>query len=363
MAIDGMKVIDLDSHLVGDLESWGQTVEAKYKEFLPRKLPTRDNERRKTLVGNQIMVGSELGRQKAEKKEWVTEADLTPQGRVRNMDLDGIDVAVLSPNSPALDILWFVDDPELAAAYARAQNNYMNWYASQQQGRLMWAGVIPLQDTKEAIKELHRSRELGSKALNVKATPIPGKEWWDPHFDPIFDELEKTKTPIIFHDTKTGSMGHERFADNFFFSHMVGRTIESMVCLMVYLCGGVMEKHPDLKIICLETGASQMPWWLSRMDEHWEKLPHLVPWQKRKPSDIFNESVYVGCEPFEDGLFEWAVEYLGGERLVLATDSPHWDSSQPGQVTGPVAKSTKISQENKRKVLGENAINLLGLGL
>jgi hypothetical protein len=30
------------------------------------------------------------------------------------MDLDGIDVAVLSPNSPALDILWFVDDPELA---------------------------------------------------------------------------------------------------------------------------------------------------------------------------------------------------------------------------------------------------------
>jgi uncharacterized protein len=239
----------------------------------------------------------------------------------------------------------------------------MNWYASQQPGRLMWAGVIPLQDPQEAITELHRSRELGSKALNVKATPIPGKEWWDPHFDPIFDELEKTNTPIIFHDTKTGSMGHERFADNFFFSHMVGRTIETMVCLMVYLCGGVLEKHPNLKIICLETGASQMPWWLSRMDEHWQKLPHLVPWQKRKPTDVFNQSVWVGCEPFEDGLFEWAVEYLGGDRLVLATDSPHWDSSQPGQVTGPVARSTQISQENKKKVLGENAINLLGLGL
>ena len=56
MAIDGMKVIDLDSHLVGDLESWEQTIEAQYKEFLPRKLPTKDNERRKTLVGNQIMA-------------------------------------------------------------------------------------------------------------------------------------------------------------------------------------------------------------------------------------------------------------------------------------------------------------------
>ena len=50
MAIDGMKVIDLDSHLVGDLESWGQTIEEKYREFLPRRLPTRDNERRKTLL-------------------------------------------------------------------------------------------------------------------------------------------------------------------------------------------------------------------------------------------------------------------------------------------------------------------------
>ena len=199
-----------------------------------------------------------------------------------------------------------------------------------------------------------RSHAAGTRA---------GKEWWDPYFDPIFKELQDLKMPIIFHDTKTGSMGHDRFAENFFFSHMVGRTIETMVCLMVYICGGVLEKFPDLKIICLETGASQMPWWISRMDEHWQKLPHLVPWLKRRPTDIFNQSVYVGCEPFEDGLFEWAVEYLGGDRLVLATDSPHWDSSQPRRVTGPISTSTKISQENKRKVLGENAIELLGLGL
>jgi predicted TIM-barrel fold metal-dependent hydrolase len=363
MAIDGMKVIDLDSHLVGDLENWGTTIEKKYMPYLPMKLPTKENERRKTLIGNRIMIGSELGRHKSEKQEWVKPPDLTPEGRVRNMDLDGIDVAVLSPNSPALDVLWFVDDPELAAAYARAQNNYMKYYASQQPGRLMWAGVIPLQDSKEAIKELHRAKELGSKALNVKATPIPGKEWWDPYFDPIFRELEQLKMPIIFHDTKTGSMGQERFADNFFFSHMVGRTIETMICLMVYICGGILEKFPELKIICLETGASQMPWWLSRMDEHYEKLPHLVPWLKKKPTEYFNRSVYVGCEPFEDSLFEWAVEYLGGDRLVLATDSPHWDSAQPGQVTGPISKSTRISTENKRKVLGENAIKLLELGL
>jgi hypothetical protein len=68
MAIDGMKVIDLDSHLVGDLESWGTTIEEKYRSYLPMRLPTKENERRKTLVGNRIMVGSELGRHKADKQ-------------------------------------------------------------------------------------------------------------------------------------------------------------------------------------------------------------------------------------------------------------------------------------------------------
>ena len=39
MAIDGMKVIDLDSHLVGDLESWEQTIEDHWRPYLPEKLP------------------------------------------------------------------------------------------------------------------------------------------------------------------------------------------------------------------------------------------------------------------------------------------------------------------------------------
>ena len=93
MAIDGMKVVDLDSHLVGDLESWEQTIEDKWKPFLPRKLPTKDDERKKTLIGNRIMVGSELGRHKAEKNEWFKPEDLTPQGRVRNTAIPGSSAA------------------------------------------------------------------------------------------------------------------------------------------------------------------------------------------------------------------------------------------------------------------------------
>ncbi|MDE0213703.1 MAG: hypothetical protein OXN22_06430, partial [Deltaproteobacteria bacterium] len=154
MAINGTKVIDLDSHLVGDVANWKHCIEDAWKEYLPRPLPTAPDERRKTLVGTRIMVGSEVTRQSGEKPVWHKAEDLAAGGRVRNLDKDGIDVAVLSPNSPALDLVWFPDDPELAAAYCRAENDYMRQYAGEFPERLQWAGVIPWQDVDLAVKEL-----------------------------------------------------------------------------------------------------------------------------------------------------------------------------------------------------------------
>jgi uncharacterized protein len=360
MPIDGVKVIDLDSHLVGDVPSWERFIDEEWKGWLPRPLPVRPDERVRTLVGNRVMIGSELGRHRAEKPEWVTPADLSPEGRVRMQDRAGIDVAVLSPNSPALDLVWFPDDPLLAAAYCRAQNDYMAWFAAQQPDRLKWAGVIPLQDPDEAVAELQRAARLGMVGLNVKAVPVNGREWSDPYYDPIYRDLERMRLPIIIHDTKLASLGQERFAENFFFSHMVGRVLEAMVCAMVFICGGVLERFPELKVIVLECGASQMPWWLSRMDEHYEKLPYLVPWLKMKPSEYFRRQVYVGCEPFEDPLFDWAVDMLGDDNLVLATDTPHWDSAVPEESIAPVLESTRLSDATKRKVLSTNAAQLLG---
>ena len=79
MAINGTKVIDLDSHLVGDVGNWKHCIEEAWRDRLPRPLPTKPDERRKTLVGSRIMVGSEVTRQTGEKPEWHKAED--PGGR------------------------------------------------------------------------------------------------------------------------------------------------------------------------------------------------------------------------------------------------------------------------------------------
>jgi uncharacterized protein len=360
MPIDEVKIIDLDAHLVGDVPNWESCIDEDWRPYLPRELPARPHERGRTLIGNRILVGDPR-RFDNDRPNWMTPEDLTPQGRVRNLDKDGIDIAVLSPDSPALSNIWFAEDPQLAAAYCRAQNNYMKSYANEIPDRLQWAGVIPFHDRDEALKELHRAYDMGTKAINTKAVPVLGREWWDSYYDPIYQELAQLGLPIIFHDTRTGSIGHDWFSDNFFFSHMVGRVLESMVAVMAFVCGGILERHPGLRVVVLESGASHMPWWLGRMDEHYEHLGNLVPWLTMKPSDYFRRQVFVGCEPFEDPLFEWAVETLGDENLVLATDQPHWDSSKPGMAIRPLLESSRLPSESVRKVLGGNAAALLKL--
>lgn len=360
MPIGGTRVIDMDSHLVGDVAGWPDFIEDEWRSYLPQRLPVKKGERMRTLVGNNIMWGAGVQGQEG-RTEWAGPQDYTAEGRVSNLDKDGIDIAVLSPNSPALDMVWFPDEPKLAAAYCRTENSFMQHYASQYPDRLKWAGVIPFQDRDLAINELHRMKGMGSVGVNMKAVPVMGREWSDTYYDPLWAEVERLKLPLIFHDTRPGSLGIERFYENFFFAHMVGRVLETMVCMMVFICGGPLERHPDLKVIALETGASQMPWWVGRMDEHYEKLGAMVPWLNTPPTEIFKRQVYVGCEPFEDPLFEWAVETLGDDRMVLATDQPHWDSLPPGGAVAPIAQSTKFSESTKKKVLGGNAAELLGL--
>ena len=92
MSVNGMTIIDLDSHLVGDLQNWDRHIEEKWKPFLPKSLPTQPDERRRTLIGNRINDWLELTRQNSEKPKWCRPEDLTPQGRVRNLDKDGIDI-------------------------------------------------------------------------------------------------------------------------------------------------------------------------------------------------------------------------------------------------------------------------------
>jgi len=180
---------------------------------------------------------------------------------------------------------------------------------------------------------------------------------------PLFDEAFEVfwRRPAVGYSTRDlRSMGVERFADNFFYSHMVGRVIEGMVMLMAIVCGGVLERYPGLKVVLLEGGASHMPWWVSRMDEHYEWRYPLGDMQhlKLKPSEYFNRQGYVAVE-VDEKFVSHVVEAVGDDRIVTTSDYPHGDAKFPNAMD--TFMDLPLSDSSKNKILWENPKRLYGI--
>ena len=99
---------------------------------------------------------------------------------------------------------------------------------------------------------------------------------------------------------------------------------------------GIPERFPKLKIVFIEGGFGWIPSATWRMDQHFEKFRDEVPHLKRRPSEYIRDHVWWTTQPMEDPerrdhLFE-LIEWIGWDKLLFATDYPHWDYDDPSRV-------------------------------
>jgi uncharacterized protein len=117
---------------------------------------------------------------------------------------------------------------------------------------------------------------------------------------------------------------------NMFFTHMVCHPFEQMAAMMDTICGGVLDRYPRVRVGFFEAGLGWLPYWLQRMDEHFDEMRHLVPWLERRPSDAFREQCFVTWEPEEvDQLHQLSEMGLAG-CVLWGSDYPHFDCTYPG---------------------------------
>src|SRR5262249_32296146 len=128
------------------------------------------------------------------------------------------------------------------------------------------------------------------------------------------------------------------------------------------ICQGVPVRFPKLRLAFLEIGATWLPYYLDRLDEHWEKrAQYEMPLLKGKPSELVKKSeVYFSIESGESQLAH-TIEYVGAEHFVYASDIPHWDCEFPENLE-QLRNHRALSPEVKKKILSENAKQLFKLG-
>ena len=123
---------------------------------------------------------------------------------------------------------------------------------------------------------------------------------------------------------------------------------------------GIFERFPALRVIMIECGFAWMPSLAWRLDATWKRLKDEVPHLKRSPSEVMREHVFVSTQPIEEPerpehLLD-TMEWIGWDRILFASDYPHWDFDDPRY-----AFKVPLTAAEKAAIFAGNAVNFYGL--
>ena len=82
----------------------------------------------------------------------------------------------------------------------------------------------------------------------------------------------------------------------------------------------------------LEAGVGWLPYWMERLDEHYELMPEYVPFLRRKPSEVIrSENFFISCDP-DEATLPYVANVVGSDHIFYASDYPHFDGRFPNTV-------------------------------
>ncbi len=279
--------------------------------------------------------------------------------RLADMDAEGIDVQVLY-GGLVLGVAGY-EDAGFALDVCRA---YDDWLLAKVCGhapdRLKGVAVVPIQDVDRAVDEAARASGMGAVAVTIP--PVVGdRNLDDETLLPFFEACSSLSLAVAVHSAPGMNLplpGAERF-DNYAMVHALSFPVDQLVALTALALGGVLDRFPALRVAFLESGVGWVPYFVHRLHEHHEKLPHLLGAEVSDPRALLERGqCYFSFEAEEPLLHEY-VAHLGDESLVYASDYPHWDSDFPGTVDA--VRASGLPDESLARALGGNALRLYGL--
>jgi len=281
-----------------------------------------------------------------------------PHGVVADADREGIAVMVCYPSlgigATAFDDLVFADD------FARRWNRWASRFCGRAPAqRLRAVGIVPLPDPARAARMVGEIATLGLVGVTVPAALCDGRNLDHPSFEVVWNAIEAAGLPVGVHGAPGMHVpvpGADRF-DNYVQVHALSFPFDQMIALTALTLGGVLERHPKLRVAFLESGVGWVPYFLERLDEHFEKRGYQVPGCKRPPSEYAARGQCVfSCEPEEHGI-AFAADAIGADKIMYASDYPHWDSDFPNTVA-PIRGRDDLSDAAKAEILGGTAARL-----
>lgn len=276
--------------------------------------------------------------------------------RITEMDEAGIDMQVLSLNSPGVEQL----DAAEAMALAREANDFVADAARRHPSRFAGFAAVPTAAPEKAAAELERMvHEHGFKGALINGHHR-GRYLDDKFFSPILECAVSLDVPIYLHPTQPPppvvEASYAGFAPevSFMFANAGwGWHIETAVHVLRMVLGGVFDRYPKLQIIIGHMGEG-LPFMMSRVDI----MPPGTTGLKRPVSDYLRENVHYTFSGFNfTSTFLDLLLQVGVKRIMFSADHPYASMAQARAFLDKLPVSTA----DRERIAHGNAERLLRL--
>jgi uncharacterized protein len=281
-----------------------------------------------------------------------------PHARVRDMDVEGIDVNMILPSGGVPGFAG-LEDVALESAMYQAYNRFLADYCAPYPDRLTGVMLVSGRDPAAAVAEIRRcSREDWPVAIFPICAPAMSLD--EPAWEPIWAEAQEHDLTVVIHSftmTIPYPPGVWDTWDNVFLQRAAGHVWNAQRNLAALIGAGVLDRYPRLRLTSLECGHGWLPSWAARLDELAEMSRHVLPALKQRPSDYIRGPQYFQSIQIYEGeqSLRHAFEALGENTLMFATDYPHSESWFPKSADIVLGWKT-LGDAARRKLLWDNAV-------
>jgi predicted TIM-barrel fold metal-dependent hydrolase len=240
----------------------------------------------------------------------------------------------------------------------------------QEQGRdrLFPMALLPWWDIEASVAEAERAASLGLRGVNMTSDPQQGgaPDLGSPAWDPLWHVCADLGLPVNFHigasETSLAWFGSSPWPSNGDDAKLaIGSSMMYLTNARVLanlIISGVLERHPRLKFVSVESGIGWIPFVLESLTHQLgETSPGALDHLSLTPLEYFRRQLYA-CFWFEKDDVARTVDRLGADNILFETDFPHPTCLYPDSLAMAAAGLDQLTEEVRRKVLQDNAASL-----
>jgi len=281
--------------------------------------------------------------------------------RLAALDSEGVSKELAFPNSVLALFGW--PDREVRELCFRIYNEHIAEVQERSNGRIYGVGLVNWWDADGARRTIQELKSLGlttflmplSPGKDVEKRPI---DYASSEMDAVWDAIEEAEIPVSHHigesppatPNQHNAVGIGMLQSVAPFRDLFGK----------YIFGGILDRHPSLRIGWFEGGINWVPSALQDAEHIAASFHHLWDLEiQHEPRYYWDRHM---CASFMvDPLGLELVDRIGTDKVMWSTDFPHNESTY-GYTTESLASVVDaVGAETARAIVADNVERFLGL--